>query len=282
MIRRKVGSAITLINAIAWGVGATFGIRANIEVTIEKCDGKLIEINPEGNSPDLVNACIRQIERNYIHNVDNIKITTQSDLPSQRGMKTSSGIAAATIAALSDFYDLKLNREVIIEQSALASIKSKASITGAVDDAYSAYSGGGHLTRNGKFYMLKEFEVPVGFEVFLLIPDEKLPKQEIGNLREQISNKVMYEARRELEKGNWERTIEINTSQYAPLLLKTPEIINELRIATESIVGLNGAGPSLFVITEVSRSNEIQHVIEDSFTKYLVYPTSFRKLEEPL
>lgn len=220
-------------------------------------------------------ACINSFESQTGQTVAEIVIKIKSEFPPERGLKTSSGVSTGILSALSMYYQTKLTIPEIIDLSAFASISCGVSITGAIDDAYASFCGGLSYTNNYSrtLHFLKE--ISNFAEVLLLIPTEKKPKEKLGSM-ENVDLSLLNKARNALISGDYEYAITWNTDAYSKDLLKDPEIIDDLRRLNYGVVGLNGAGPSLFIVLNRLLTTSEVEVISSSFSRYKTILTSIR------
>ena len=284
MIKFECGSAITVLNAIGSGIGSTLGISTLNKVIIENADSMEFIINQKNADDFLIKQCIDTFEKKFRLSIEPAKITTNTQLPPKKGMKTSSTVSTLLILALAKFTNIEMSNYEAMLLGAEASVIAKVSITGAFDDAYTSLNGGFVITNNYKKQVLFKSIIPSNIlkkEISLLIPENSNPKDELLNLSEFVDTSVLSQSLKEAYARNIERAIDLNTSAYAQYLLKDPKIINDLKTDTKSIVGLNGAGPSLFIIHESDLSEEIERTINNQYHEYQLVRSRFRKLIKP-
>lgn len=206
------------------------------------------------------------------------KIITQSDLPPQRGLKTSSAISCLTIEILAKYFDIDLSTRKIIELSAETSVSAGVSITGAIDDAYASYCGGLSYTNNEKLELIKHVEQNGISNVYLIIPEQATPKSSIGKNIGDINRRLLQKAREMLLNNNLLSAIEYNTMAYGPFLLQDYQHIQTKMKKEELIWGLNGAGPSLFVVDQ--HKNLDRNYISSLFPSSVIYTTKYRPIQK--
>ncbi len=273
----EIGGAVTVLNAIATGIGAAIGINTFSKVTIEPSEQDIFEINPPMSDGRLIEACLHEFKSQYGVELGGLKITTTSPFPPSRGLKTSSAISTALVKGLATYFQMDLSISQIIELAANASINAMVSITGAYDDAYACYFGGVVYTDNKKKEVLGMFNAPTGFDVLLLVPKDDLPKTRVNV--DNIDRSLLAEARNAFEERKLFEAIYYNTMAYAPLLHPNFAHIEKIEELGAEIVGLNGAGPSLFAVCKPSRTKQIRKSLE-VVTHYEIIETKFRKLTQ--
>ncbi|MHA2028379.1 MAG: shikimate kinase [Candidatus Kariarchaeaceae archaeon] len=276
-VRIDTGSAITLLNAIYADFGAAVGIDIPIYVEIKETNGLSINTIPQ-NPPDLINTCLEIITEETGLTISDMEISTYSPLPAERGLKTSSAISCALINALSDYYDLELNNQQIIQLAAKASIRTGVSITGAYDDAYASFTGGLVITENQTSLPVHHVDIGLTDEICLLIPNISTPKNSIDVSQYYMPEQLQREIVKNILDEYIDNAIRINTDFYAPKLLTNPEIISELSDLPCRLVGLNGAGPSLFAFCSYNEINSFIRSTKESFPEYHVMKTSLKRM----
>ncbi|MHA1410103.1 MAG: shikimate kinase [Candidatus Odinarchaeia archaeon] len=199
--------AITIINAIASGIGAAHGIDLWTKAEVELIPGGEITaeiIGERDGDTTLIKTCVTKVFDKFNISDMGAKIITQSNIPIARGLKSSSAAANAVTLAVIKALELKLTDEEIINIGVDAAIESNVSITGAFDDASAAYLGGIVLTDNLNRKILFHDSVDTSLKVVLFIPQKKiltksvdvnkikLIKNLISPLVELVKNKQPY------------------------------------------------------------------------------------------
>src|SRR3990172_365324 len=144
--------AISIVNAVATGKGATLGVSLKTSALLEASPGNgvFIESRNKAISSRLINKVIQKvIPKNDLENTK-IQISLQSEIPTGYGLKSSSAISSAVALACAKLFRPKWNDSQILLAGVDASIESKVSITGAYDDACGCYYGGFAVTENYK------------------------------------------------------------------------------------------------------------------------------------
>lgn len=277
------GSAITILNGIKSDYGAAIGINSNIYTQIKQSEKLKITIYPDGVDNTLIMNCIDVFEKEFLIKVDKLNIETFSDFPHARGLKTSSAISCSCIAALCKFYGISLSHDTIIQLGAKASINAKVSITGALDDAYASFLGGISYVNSKSRTLLSHRSIPLDlfkYNILLMIPKAKNPKINVSKKLDSIDTKLIIKAHDYFENDDYPSAIKYNTMAYSPFLLSEPDIITEITKLDNniSIVGLNGAGPSIYLLTKQNNIVRIKKTIKNSYPEYDLVNTKFQDL----
>ncbi|MBE6505058.1 MAG: shikimate kinase [Methanobrevibacter millerae] len=160
---RCPGSA-TIINAIATGFGAAFGIGLNIKCQAKSIDSGIKCFNDVGASTDLMDLCVRKVFDKYEMNEDDfgLEIKTESTLPMASGLSSSSASSNAIVAISSKIISEEFNLTPLTDLEIInlaidASIEAGVTITGSFDDATASYFGGVVVTDNkNREFIIKE------------------------------------------------------------------------------------------------------------------------------
>lgn len=164
--------AISIVNAVATGKGATLGVSLKTSALLETSPGNgvFIESRNKAISSRLINKVIQKvIPKNDLENTK-IKISLQSEIPTGYGLKSSSAISSAVALACAKLFRPKWNDSQILLAGVDASIESKVSITGAYDDACGCYYGGFAVTENYKRKIVKLEKGPRNLVAVIFIP----------------------------------------------------------------------------------------------------------------
>lgn len=276
-VKTEVGSAITILNAIYADFGSAIGIDIPITVELREFDSFSITTYPE-NSHNLIKACLEVVGNESNIPMENIEISTYSPLPSQRGLKTSSAISCALIDALSNFYDLQYSIQDVILLASTASIRSGVSITGAYDDAYASYCGGMVITETQTKVPVHHIDINLPEQILLLIPESTLSKNDIDVSQYYMSDELQRTVINNIMDRNIYDAIKINTEFYAPKLLHNHHDISEISKFPCELIGLNGAGPSLFALCSNNDVNSFIHSMKNDFSQYQIMKTSLKRM----
>ena len=97
VVKATVHGAISIVNAIATGKGATLGISKNIDVVIETSQGHGITTETNGKllRSRLINRVVEKIVPKKELQKTKLKILLDSEVPTGYGLKSSSAISSA-------------------------------------------------------------------------------------------------------------------------------------------------------------------------------------------
>jgi len=256
------GSA-TIINAIATGKGAAFGIELWTKAAIElddsgKIDGKIKDA--PGEDTTLIELCARKVLDHF--NADyGAKIETESSIPIARGLKSSSTAANAVVlgiyGALAEKEDIREADDLaLINLGIDAAIDAKVTITGAFDDASSAYFGGYVVTDNTERKILKGGDMET-LDVLIFVPEEKTYTHSVDVKRMKLLEREVEIAWNEALKGNLYAALTLNGLLYSATTNNDPDIALEALNAGAIAAGLSGTGPAVAALAK-ERVDEIR------------------------
>ena len=263
----EIHSAITVLNGIGIGKGATIGTDIKHKIRIREGEGIQIKTNPT-NDQKLALTCIDDFSEKYNISVDNIIIETDLSFMSERGLKTSSISSLGIMILLKRYFDVDSSEREIIEMSCKSSIKAGVSITGALDDAYGCYKGGFVVTDNNNMRILKEHQLNLDKEIFYLVPNDVNVKSNFEFKPNLMEKYILNNVLKACLEGEWKKSIEFNTNLYSDYLLKDTDVIKNLREETKGVVGINGLGPSLFLVSDEYDASKNFEIIKDQFKEY--------------
>ena len=147
--RAVVHGAVSLVNAVATGRGATLGTDMRVSVTVEDVPGRGVVLRHKGGTPSsrLVAATVQKALPARLAARRRIIVSLESKIPTGYGLKSSSAISSAVALACSRIAGGAGDRAVLLA-GVEASIEARVSITGAYDDACACYYGGFNVTDN--------------------------------------------------------------------------------------------------------------------------------------
>lgn len=246
--------AITLVNALASGKGATVAVRlptrAKVEVDAVK-GGWRVLVNGRRTRSRLaaksVQGAIRMLgkdPRKYSGSVE-----TKASVPAGVGLKTSSSSSVAIIlATLSAFGEDAYEPSEVIRISARASIAAGVSVTGAIDDAASCLLGGANFTDSSS--MRVESSAPIGrnLPVVINVPPGRSRRASVGvGYVRKFSGvaRSIFSLGRE---GKAWKAMTLNGLLYCSIYGYSPSDAIQAIQAGALGAGLSGTGPSIAAV----------------------------------
>ncbi|MDH7507896.1 MAG: shikimate kinase [Methanomassiliicoccales archaeon] len=264
--------AATIVNAIATGKGAAFGIglKTWAEVEIVHGDGVVAEIEGFGHEDTtLIRKCVEAVLARYFPRKGlGAKVRTRSEIPISRGLKSSSAAANAVIFATLRAIGAEYESLEAIKIGTKCAIESGVSITGALDDACASFYGGVVITDNNKGTIIKRDSMPDGLKVLIHVPDfqirkNRLPLDSIRSIRNIVE--LAYE--RALA-GDYFTAMTLNGLAYGAALNIGQEIAIRALSKGAKAAGLSGTGPATVILIEEEQLDDFLGDFED--VKFIV------------
>ena len=278
IVQANVHGAVSLVNAIATGKGATLGIDLNVQAEIESSSGKGITIESENRSLSsrLINRTVekivpkKELEKNKIH------IYLKSEIPTGYGLKSSSAISSSVALACAKLFRNKINDSQVLLAGVDASIETKVSITGAYDDACACYYGGFAVTDNYKRKIIHSEKGPKNLQVVIFIPRSR----KRGNVKNLRSLKPVFEKAWDLAKNSdyWNAMI-LNGLATSSILNSDPKIITELIEKGALGASVSGNGPSIAAIVKKDNVNSIKKTFSSLEGRIVVAEVNNKKAD---
>ena len=252
-IVKSPGSA-TVINAIATGCGAAFGIGLYVTAEVELKSSKIICRSDKDVDTTLMELCVQKaLERFDIET--GVRVNTYSDLPVASGLSsssaTSNAVTMATVLALSNEYGSKfqLDNYEILNMAIDASLEAGVTITGAFDDASASFFGGLTVTDNMKRKILKSQKMEEQ-NILIYMPDKKslTAQSDIGRMK--LLAPYVELAFNEALNGDIFKALTLNGFLYCAALEFNPNIALDALNAGAIASGLSGTGPSFVAVVD--------------------------------
>jgi shikimate kinase len=254
--------AATIVNAIALGKGAAFGVdlwtKAEVRLTDEPNVIKGEITSDPSESAVLIERTVARVLQHF--NVEKrfgAKVKTSSNIPIARGLKSSSvaanAVALATVAALGK----TLDDLAVVKLGVDAAFGAKVTVTGAFDDACASYFGGAVVTDNLKRKLLKRVTLPDDLTVLFHVPSRKAYTGDSDVNRLRIVKPLVKIAYNEAVKGNFLEALSLNGIIYSSALGFDASVALDALAAGALAAGLCGKGPA---VTAVVSSDKIDSV----------------------
>jgi shikimate kinase len=249
--------AATIVNAIATGKGAAFGVDLKTWAEVELNDSSKVEVRIEGFSGEptrLVENCFRAVVQKLAPGEElGAKIVTRSEIPVSRGLKSSSAAANAVIMATLDALEESIEPLYAIRLGTRCAIEAGVSVTGAFDDACASWLGGAVVTDNSRNELLRREPMDPRLKVVIHVPPFQTRKA--GLPRERISaiSDLSEMAFQMALKGDYLKAMKLNGICYASALKVDQDIaFRALELGARS-AGLSGTGPATAMLVDSDR-----------------------------
>ena len=255
--------AATIVNAIALGQGAAFGVDLWTKAEVQLTDNPLVvkgEItSDQSESTLLIEKTVGQVFRRFgVEKQFGANVKTSSNIPVARGLKSSSAaanaVALATVAALAK----ELDDFSVVNLGVDAAFEAKVTVTGAFDDACASYFGGVVLTDNVSRKLLRRFPLPEGLIVLFHVPAKKAYTAATDVKSLNHIKTLVAEAFEEAQKGNFWKALTTNGSAYSSALGYDNSVATDALAAGALSAGLCGKGPAVTAVVPKDRLDAVK------------------------
>jgi len=170
--RARVHGAVSIVNAMANGLGAALGVGLRVEASCRLVEKPVFRIRSGGRllkSGSLPEKVCRLVLRDYGLQ-KGCEVNVYSEIPARKGLKSSSAVSSAV--ALACLKEVTGEAELMeaVKYSVEASIQTGVSATGAFDDASACLLGGMVVTNNFERKLIARRIVDNSLRVIILIP----------------------------------------------------------------------------------------------------------------
>ncbi len=258
-VKATVHGAISIVNAIATGKGATLGISPKVEVIMESMPGSGISIKSDSQSLSsrLITKTIEKIVSKKQLSETKLNLLLDSEIPTGYGLKSSSAISSVVALAAAKLFKQKIDDSKILLAGVNASIETKVSITGAYDDACACYYGGFMVTDNYKRKIVSSKKAPTNLKVVIFIPKSR----KRGNVKKlKTLNPVFERAWNFAKNADYWNAMILNGFATSSILNSDPKLITNLVEKGAIAASISGNGPSIAAITKESNISRIKNV----------------------
>ena len=257
--KATIHGAISIVNAIATGKGATLGIskKVNVEMETTSGNGITIEIQNKPMKSRLISRVVQKIiPKNELSKIK-LRVSVNSEIPAGYGLKSSSAISTAVAMASAKLFKPKMNDFEILSVGVDASIETKVSLTGAYDDACACYYGGFIVTDNYKKKIIHSEKCLNHVSAVIFIPKSR----KRGNVRKlKVSSNTFEQAWNLAKKSDYWNAMILNGLATSPILSSEPQIIPKLIESGALGASVSGNGPSIAAIVRNDSVSKIKRV----------------------
>ena len=252
--------ALSVINAIAMGKGAGFGIDLKTEATVRLTAEPEIVVEIDGHPSEdtrLARFSVEEMLRRYPESgMQGAVISTTSNIPISQGLKSSSAATNAILAATADALGVSLDPLEIGRIGATVAIAAGVSITGTFDDACACMLGGLVFTDNPKRELLHRMPMPDGYKAVIHLPEYQVRKSAFPKYRmREMASEVSAAYDRALA-GDVFSAMYLNGACTCRALGIEPEVADRALACGAAAAGLSGTGPATGILVETDRLDE--------------------------
>lgn len=245
--------AATIVNAIALGEGAAFGVDLWTKAEVKLTDDFAVIRGEIMSDPDestlLIEKTVARVFQHFgVEKQFGAKVKTTSNIPIARGLKSSSAaanaVSLATVAALGK----ELDDLAVVNLGVDGAFDASVTVTGAFDDACASYFGGVVLTDNLNRKMLQQFPLPEGLTVLFFVPATKAYTGNVDVDRLVMIKHMVKIAFEEAKKENFWMALTLNGTVYSAALGYDNLVATDALSAGALAAGLCGKGPAVTAV----------------------------------
>jgi shikimate kinase len=259
--------AATIVNAIALGKGAAFGVdlwtKAEVELTEEPHVIRGEITSDPAESTALIESAVSRVFRHFrVEKRFGAKVKTWSNIPIARGLKSSSVAANAVALAVVAALGKTLDDLTVVKLGVDAAFDAKVTVTGAFDDACASYFGGVLVTDNLKRKVIKRCTLPEDLTVLFHVPSSKAytGDSDVNKLRTVKS--LVEIAYREALKGNFWTALTLNGLIYSSALGYDASVALDAVAAGALAAGLCGKGPAVTAVVSNDKIDLVKTALQ--------------------
>jgi shikimate kinase len=250
--------AATIVNAIALGKGAAFGVDLWTKAEVQLTDDPGIvrgEIATDlSESTVLIEKAVGRVFRHFgVEKSSGAKVKTTSNIPIARGLKSSSAAANAVVLATTAALGKNLDDLTLVNLGVDAAFDAKVTVTGAFDDACASFFGDVIVTNNATRDIVQRFTISEDVIVLFHVPPLKSYTADSNVRRIKTVEPLVKIAYEEAIKGNYWASLTLNGLIYSSILGFNSAIAIDALNAGALAAGLCGKGPSVTAV--VSKDN---------------------------
>ena len=274
MISRGMShGAVTVINAIPCGIGATIGVdlRTKAEFSVRGETRNVNIVNDKNENTEMARICVKNAFEHFrAEEPKGWSLRIDSQIPISKGLKSSSSACNAIVHAVSNLISSEHKKKVFggTEEEVLEMIRlgvksardANVTITGAFDDACGCHLGGLVITDNRNDMLIGRSEIDV-HDVIILVPDAKIRKPSI-DVRAFQNIADASRALVAMAEKDWYSALTENGELVAKALGIDDRVAkNAMRIGALA-AGVSGTGPAISVIV---KKNEGRTFLKDLY-----------------
>jgi shikimate kinase len=259
--------AATIINAIALGKGAAFGVdlytKAEVKLTNEPGIIKAeITSDPKESTVLIEKTVLRVLQKFNLEKCFGAKVKTWSNIPIAKGLKSSSAAANAVALATTGALGKSLDDLEIVKLGVEAAFDAKVTVTGAFDDACASYFGGLVVTDNVSREIVEKKSLHEDFVVLFHVPNAKSYTADVDVGRLQTLKplvEIAYDA--VLNGKKWE-ALTLNGLIYSSAMGYDSATAIDALAAGAVASGLCGKGPAVTAVVPKEKIDSVKAALK--------------------
>ena len=271
--------AATVVNAIATGKGAAFGIHLETKAYVTLRKEKGVDVTIDGHPSEetlLAERCVMNVLDEYSNQeYRGADVKTFSEIPISKGLKSSSSAANAIVTATLNALSCNADNTEILLIGVKSAKEAKVTITGAFDDASAALLGGLVITDNTKNEIIKRIPMPEDLKVLIHVPDFSIRKSEVPIDRVKECYKESEIALELALEGDFAKAMMMNGKTQEKAMNLSGEVSDMAMKCGALSAGLSGTGPATVMLVKENDVGRFKKCFGDTLLIADIYNGDF-------
>jgi len=264
--------AITVVNAIPCGMGATVGVdlTTEAEFKVRGSERSVTIMNDRDEDTTMARICVKRTFEHFgLNEPEGWSLSVDSQIPVSRGLKSSSSACNAIISSVSGHVHEEYGKGFRGTEGTMEMIRlgvrcareANVTVTGSFDDACGCHLGGLIVTDNSNDTIISRSEVGEN-DVILFVPRTKIRKPLLDRNRFRELADTAKDLVRSAGK-DWYGALTRNGSMVARIIGIDDSIARTAIRMGALAAGVSGTGPAISVVVGkgegTSFMNDIEH-----------------------
>jgi len=274
--------AITVINAIPCGIGATVGVDlvTKAKFTVGGEGREVVIMNDRNEDTAMARICVKNTFEHFgMNEPEGWELSVDSQIPVSRGLKSSSSACNAIISSVADHISKENGNGFAGTEGTMTMIRlgvkcareAKVTVTGSFDNACGCHLGGLVITDNENDTIISRSEVEEN-DVILFVPELKIRKPSLDRNRfRDLADVAMNLVRTAAE--DWHGALTRNGSMIARIIGIDDSIADKAMSMGALAAGVSGTGPAISVVVKKDEGRSFLKDIEHTGYEAIVTRT---------
>ncbi len=259
--------AASIVNGIASGIGAAFGVALETTAVVElTSEPGIFQVRIEDDPSEeqaLSEHCVRAVlKMSVLEREHGAKINTRSQIPMSRGLKSSSAAANAIVLAAFKALGRQVDDFEAIGLGIQASFLAGVTITGAYDDACATYFGNVVVADNFRKKILAQYAIREDYDVLVHVPLRKIRKRDVDISRLKAIRYPAGLAARLTMEGDFLGGMIVNGLAYSAAMGFPTDVALRALEAGAAAAGVSGTGPATVVLSPPDRTAAVMAAVQ--------------------
>ncbi len=254
---------ISVLHALGAGYGSVLSLDLSTRVQLRDTPVKKEPEDPHSLLPAVIDSWVSA--GHPLPEAEELHWAIRSDIPSGRGLKSSAALAIACIRALCDATEITLEHHEMVDISTAAQLACGCSMTGSVDDSWSAVEPGWKVidpSVPAAEGVLMQGEIPNADDWTVLVVDRGPRDTQPDPERFQFAAGQFQQAISSVEQEQIFNAMIHNGRAVATALGDTlgRKTCNDMGILGSRVSSISGSGPAIFLIIPSNQESTVRRV----------------------